>query len=66
MKMKLLLWSLMLCIFGKTTAQDQKLEKAGKLYDQFTYIDAMKTYQNVAEKGHVSTELLQKFGDAYY
>lgn len=47
-------------------AQDQKLSKADKLYDRYAYIDAIKTYENIAEKGHKSVDLFQKLGNAYY
>lgn len=47
-------------------AQDQKLSKADKLYERYAYIDAIKTYENIAEKGHKSVNLFQKLGNAYY
>lgn len=47
-------------------AQQQKLAKAGKLYDNYAYIDAIKIYENIASKGYKSAELFQKLGNAYY
>lgn len=47
-------------------AQQQKLVKAGKLYDNYAYIDAIKIYENIASKGYKSAELFQKLGNAYY
>lgn len=47
-------------------AQEQKLAKADKLYEDFAYIDAIKTYENVAAKGYKSADLFQKLGNAYY
>lgn len=47
-------------------AQQQKLAKAGKLYDNYAYIDAIKIYENIASKGYKSADLFQKLGNAYY
>ncbi|MCY1509935.1 Photosystem I chlorophyll a apoprotein A2 [compost metagenome] len=47
-------------------AQQQKLVKAGKLYDNYAYIDAIKIYENIASKGYKSVELFEKLGNAYY
>jgi outer membrane protein OmpA-like peptidoglycan-associated protein/tetratricopeptide (TPR) repeat protein len=47
-------------------AQEVKTSKADKYYDKFAYVDAVKTYEKVAEKGHKSVEVFQKLGNAYY
>ena len=47
-------------------AQEVKTSKADKNYDKFAYVDAVKTYEKVAEKGHKSVEVFQKLGNAYY
>ena len=47
-------------------AQEVKINKADKNYDKFAYVDAIKTYEKVAEKGHKSAEVFQKLGNAYY
>ena len=47
-------------------AQEVKINKADKNYDKFAYVDAIKTYEKVAEKGHKSVEVFQKLGNAYY
>lgn len=47
-------------------AQQQKLEKAEKLFDDYAYIDAIKIYERIASKGFKSEDLFQKLGDAYY
>lgn len=47
-------------------AQEVKINKADKNYDQFAYVDAIKTYEKVAAKGHKSAEVFQKLGNAYY
>jgi outer membrane protein OmpA-like peptidoglycan-associated protein len=66
MKTKILLIiSILLNIF-LVHSQEVKLKKADKKYDQFAYIDAIKIYEKVAEKGYKSKELFQKLGDSYY
>lgn len=47
-------------------AQDVKIKKADKNYEQFAYVDAIKTYEKVAAKGYKSIEVFQKLGNAYY
>lgn len=47
-------------------AQPGALRKADKNYERYAYIDAIKTYERVAEKGHKSADLFQKLGNAYY
>lgn len=47
-------------------AQEVKINKADKNYDQFAFVDAIKTYEKVAAKGYKSAEVFQKLGNAYY
>jgi len=47
-------------------AQNKSLQKADKNYDQFLYVDAIKTYEKVAKKGYKSIQLFYKLGDSYY
>jgi outer membrane protein OmpA-like peptidoglycan-associated protein/tetratricopeptide (TPR) repeat protein len=47
-------------------AQDIKLKKADKDFEEFAYVDAIKTYEKVANKGYKSVELFQKLGNSYY
>lgn len=54
------IWSL------TTNAQEGKISSAEKLFNKYAYIDAIKTYERVAEKGYKSTELFEKLGDANY
>lgn len=39
---------------------------ANKKYEKLAYIDAIKTYERVAEKGYKSVEMFQKLGNSYY
>ncbi|MDD5151768.1 MAG: OmpA family protein [Flavobacterium sp.] len=47
-------------------AQKSKVAAADKKYDSYAYIDAIKTYERVAEKGYKSVDLFQKLGNSYY
>ncbi len=42
------------------------VQKADKQYEKLAYVDAIKTYEKLAEKGYKSEELFQKLGNAYY
>jgi outer membrane protein OmpA-like peptidoglycan-associated protein/tetratricopeptide (TPR) repeat protein len=53
---------LLIC-FG---VQAQNIEKADKQYKNLAYVDAIKTYERIAEKGYKSIDLFQKLGDSYY
>jgi len=47
-------------------AQKAQLNAADKKYEAYAFIDAIKIYERVAEKGHKSVDLFQKLGNAYY
>ncbi len=47
-------------------SQKTKLANADKKYDNYAYIDAIKTYEKVAEKGYKSAPMFEKIGNAYY
>lgn len=47
-------------------AQNGKVNKATKKYNQLDYIDATKVYLEVAESGFKSIELFKNLGDSYY
>lgn len=47
-------------------AQDRQLAVANKKYEKYAFVDAIKTYERVAEKGYKSVDLFQKLGNAYY
>jgi len=49
-----------------SVAQERKLKKANKEYEQLAYIDATKVYLEVAESGYKSKELFENLGDSYY
>lgn len=47
-------------------SQKTKISSADKEYDRFAYIDAIATYERVAEKGYKNEEMFRKLGNAYY
>jgi len=56
-------------LVGKLLAQGEDnvvAEKTAKQYEKLAYVDAIKTYERLAEKGYKSEELFQKLGNAYY
>jgi outer membrane protein OmpA-like peptidoglycan-associated protein len=61
------LFALLACFSSISFAQQKVLaEKAAKQYEKLAYVDAIKTYERLAEKGYKSEELFQKLGNAYY
>ena len=42
------------------------INDADKNYDKFAYIDAIKIYERIAEKGYKSVEMFEKLGNSYY
>ncbi|MFB3390067.1 OmpA family protein [Flavobacterium sp. LAR06] len=48
------------------SAQQSGIASGKKLFSQYAYINAIKTYERVAEKGFKSADLFQKLGDSYY
>lgn len=61
-----LLFIFLLGLFSAVTAQERKMAKADKSYQQLDYVDAQKIYLAVAEKGFESEELFTKLGNTYY
>lgn len=47
-------------------SQEARVTAADKKYDNYAYVDAIKTYERVAEKGYKSVDMFQKLGNAYY
>jgi outer membrane protein OmpA-like peptidoglycan-associated protein len=47
-------------------SQRIKEDKANKQFDNYAYVDAIKTYERVYEKGYKSKDMLEKLGDSYY
>lgn len=67
MKKNILLCLAIVSVFSLNIySQKAKLANADKKYDNYSYIDAIKTYEKVAEKGYKSAPMFQKLGNAYY
>lgn len=47
-------------------AQQAKINSGDKKYDSYAYVDAIKTYEKVANKGYKSEDMFKKLGNSYY
>jgi outer membrane protein OmpA-like peptidoglycan-associated protein/tetratricopeptide (TPR) repeat protein len=47
-------------------AQKDAEKSADKKYEQYAYINAIKTYERIAKKGYKSEEMFKKLGNSYY
>ena len=67
MKIKHIVSTLFLALIAlKGNAQTANQNKADKDYTQYAYIDAIGTYEKVAEKGYKDETMFQRLGNAYY
>jgi outer membrane protein OmpA-like peptidoglycan-associated protein/tetratricopeptide (TPR) repeat protein len=66
MKIKLLYYLIALFFFVQGFGQKAKLAYADKKYDSYAYVDAIKTYEEVAKKGYKDEKMFQRLGNAYY
>ena len=67
MKNFILLYITIISVFSfNSYAQKSQVAAADKNYENFAYIDAIKTYERVAEKGYKSVDMFQKLGNSYY
>ena len=46
--------------------QNSKIFVTDKISDKYAYIDVIKTYERVAEKGYKSADLFKKLGNSYF
>jgi tetratricopeptide (TPR) repeat protein len=42
------------------------MKAATKEYEKFAYVDAISTYERIAQKGYKSVDLFQRLGNSYY
>lgn len=47
-------------------AQPVAVKRADKQYEKFAYVDAIATYERIAEKGYKSAPVFERLGNAYY
>jgi len=66
MKKYILLCLIIICFSFDSYAQDSKTAAGDKKYDSYAYIDAIKTYERVAQKGYKSEDMFKKLGNSYY
>lgn len=66
MKNYILFCLIIICFSFDSYAQDSKLKSGDKKYDGYAYIDAIKTYERVADKGYKSEDLFKRLGNSYY
>lgn len=50
----------------KSYSQQTKVNSGDKKYDNYAYVDAIKTYEKVAQKGYKSEDMFKKLGNSYY
>lgn len=67
MKNYKLLCLTIISVFSFTSySQQSKVNSGDKKYDGYAYVDAIKTYEKVAEKGYKSEDMFKKLGNSYY
>lgn len=67
MKTKNIRYSLLLSVlFFQGFSQKNSIEKAEKQYGNYAYVDAIATYEKVAQKGYKDEKMFQQLGNAYY
>ena len=62
----LILLTLTLLVSGVSFSQRDKVEKANKEFDKYSYIDAREIYLKVVEDGYTSAQIFKNLGDTYY
>jgi outer membrane protein OmpA-like peptidoglycan-associated protein len=50
----------------KSYSQQAKVNSGDKNYDNYAYVDAIKTYEKAAQKGYKSEDMFKKLGNSYY
>ena len=50
----------------KIHSQNENFYVTTKINDKYAYVDVLKTYERVANKGYKSVDLFQKLGNSYY
>lgn len=67
MKNNILFYITIISVFSiNIYSQKARIAAADKKYDNYAYVDAIKTYERVAEKGYKSADIFKKLGNAYY
>jgi outer membrane protein OmpA-like peptidoglycan-associated protein/tetratricopeptide (TPR) repeat protein len=67
MKNKILFYIAIISVLSiNMYSQEARLAKAEKKYDNYAFVDAIKTYEKLANKGYKSADMFKKLGNAYY
>lgn len=67
MKTRVLVLCFVLCFFqGNLKAQKTVVEKGGKRYEDYAYIDVIKMYERIAAKGYRDAEMFKRLGNSYF
>ena len=66
MKNKIIYIVLLAITTSNIYSQTRLVKKAEKDYDKYAYIDVIKTYERISEKGYKSDKMLLELGNAYY
>lgn len=66
MKKKLLLFLILNLFLISAYAQDNKIVDNSEKKSKIVYINVLKTYERIVEKGYKSADLYQKLGNGYY
>ena len=67
MKKLIFLYLIYVSLFSyRSYCQQATINSGDKKYDKYAFIDAIKTYERVANKGYKSEEMFKKLGNSYY
>lgn len=58
--------ALFLLFFLNTIAQTSSINYANDKYEKYAYVDAIKVYESVANKGYKDEKMFQRLGNSYY
>ncbi|MFH7000463.1 OmpA family protein [Flavobacterium sp. FlaQc-57] len=58
--------ALFLLFFLNAIAQTTSINYANDKYDKYAYVDAIKVYESVANKGYKDEKMFQRLGNSYY
>lgn len=66
MRLRYIYSFLALLFFGFGFSQQSKIRRGATDFDNFAYVNVIKTYERIVERGFKSEEVLRKLADAYY
>ena len=67
MKINIVIYCLVMSVIVQYSyAQKAKVAVADKQYDRYAFVDAIATYERVAQRGYKDEKMFQNLGNAYY